>query len=88
MDGSNDGSLVIPESPVRIEEGHAGAESPPPMDTENDISIHYTRLIRSIDRDHRRALHERDQELAAMRERLNEVDQVYRQELRARDFTI
>ncbi|KGM92482.1 uncharacterized protein PADG_11304 [Paracoccidioides brasiliensis Pb18] len=35
-----------------------------------------------------KALHARDQELAAMRERLNEIDQVYRQELRSRDFTI
>ncbi|GAD94429.1 conserved hypothetical protein [Paecilomyces variotii No. 5] len=84
---NSDGSSVTLASPVQIEENHAGAE-PPPMDTENDISIHYTRLIRSIDRDHRRALHERDKELAAMRERLNEVDQVYRQQLRARDFTI
>ncbi|KAL1856562.1 hypothetical protein Plec18170_003530 [Paecilomyces lecythidis] len=84
---NRDKSSVTLASPVQIEESHAGAE-PPPMDTENDISIHYTRLIRSIDRDHRRALHERDKELAAMRERLNEVDQVYRQQLRARDFTI
>ncbi|KAJ9379370.1 hypothetical protein DTO063F5_7253 [Paecilomyces variotii] len=84
---SNDRPVGTLGSPVHIEEGYAGAE-PPPMDTENDISIHYTRVIRSIDRDHRRALHERDKELAAMRERLNEVDQVYRQQLRARDFTI
>ncbi|KAJ9295747.1 hypothetical protein DTO271G3_5770 [Paecilomyces variotii] len=84
---SNHRSVGTLGSPVRIEEGYAGAE-PPPMDTENDISIHYTRVIRSIDRDHRRALHERDKELAAMRERLNEIDQVYRQQLRARDFTI
>ncbi|KAK2762058.1 hypothetical protein FQN54_001065 [Arachnomyces sp. PD_36] len=82
------GHLAVPESPVHVEEGHADSDAPPPMESDNDISIHYTRLIRSIDRDHRRALHQRDKELAAMRERLNEVDQVYRQELKARDFTI
>ncbi|PGH10616.1 hypothetical protein AJ80_07467 [Polytolypa hystricis UAMH7299] len=81
-------SLVVAQSPAEVEEGHVETEMPPAMDTANDISIHYTRLIRSIDRDHRKALHERDKELAAMRERLNEVDQVYRQELKSRDFTI
>ncbi|EEH40720.1 hypothetical protein PAAG_02696 [Paracoccidioides lutzii Pb01] len=81
-------SLVVPQSPAKVEEGHADTETPPPMEDENDVSIHYTRLIRSIDRDHRKALHVRDQELATMRERLNDIDQVYRQELRSRDFTI
>ncbi|PGG95159.1 hypothetical protein AJ79_10219 [Helicocarpus griseus UAMH5409] len=81
-------SLAVPESPAQVEEGHADTEAPPPMEDENDVSIHYTRLIRSIDRDHRKALHARDQELAAMRQRLNEVDQVYRKELKSRDFTI
>ncbi|KAG5299542.1 chromosome segregation ATPase family protein [Histoplasma capsulatum G186AR] len=81
-------SLAVPQSPARIEEGHVGIDPPPPMEDENDVSIHYTRLIRSIDRDHRKALHVRDRELAGMRERLNEIDQVYRQELKSRDFTI
>lgn len=71
-----------------FEEGHVETDIPPSMESENDISIHYTRLIRSIDREHRKALHQRDRELASMRERLNEVDQVYRKELKARDFTI
>ncbi|KAL2368076.1 hypothetical protein, variant 1 [Blastomyces gilchristii SLH14081] len=81
-------SLAVPQSPVKVEEGHVDIEPPPPMEDENDVSIHYTRLIRSIDRDHRKALHARDKELAGMRERLNEIDQVYRQELKSRDFTI
>ncbi|KLJ11020.1 hypothetical protein EMPG_13690 [Blastomyces silverae] len=81
-------SLAVPESPAKVEEGHVDIEPPPPMEDENDVSIHYTRLIRSIDRDHRKALHSRDKELAGMRERLNEIDQVYRQELKSRDFTI
>jgi hypothetical protein len=61
---------------------------PADMDPENNISNHYTRMIRFIDRDHRRALHTRDKEMAELRERLNEKDIVYRQELRARDFLI
>jgi hypothetical protein len=61
---------------------------PEDMDSENNVSNHYTRMIRFIDRDHRRALHTRDKEMAELRERLNEKDIVYRQELRARDFLI
>jgi len=61
---------------------------PEDMDSENNVSNHYTRMIRFIDRDHRRALHARDKEMAELRERLNEKDIVYRQELRARDFLI
>ena len=61
---------------------------PETVDSENDVSNHYTRMIRFIDRDHRRALHARDKEMAELRERLNEKDIVYRQELRARDFMI
>jgi hypothetical protein len=72
------------------EPGLSPAASHPPkaMDSENDVSNHYTRMIRFIDRDHRRALHARDKEMAELRERLNEKDIVYRQELRARDFLI
>lgn len=58
------------------------------MDDHNSISQHYTRMIRFIDRQHRRTLHARDKELEELRQRLHEVDQVYRQELKARDFTI
>jgi hypothetical protein len=66
----------------------AASQPPESMDSENDVSNHYTRMIRFIDRDHRRALHARDKEMAELRERLNEKDIVYRQELRARDFLI
>lgn len=58
------------------------------MESENDISVHYTRLIRTIDRDHRKALHERDKDMAKLRERLNEQDTIYRQQLRGQDFII
>ena len=61
---------------------------PLPMNDENDISLHYARLMRKLDRDHRRALHLKDKELERFRERLNEMDVVYRQELKFRDFVI
>jgi hypothetical protein len=61
---------------------------PLPMDNENDISLHYARLMRRLDRDHRKALHLKDKELERFRERLNEMDTVYRQELKFRDFVI
>ncbi|RMZ78527.1 hypothetical protein DV737_g3848, partial [Chaetothyriales sp. CBS 132003] len=44
--------------------------------------------IPMLDREHRKALHEKDKELEQLRVRLNEIDTVYRQELRARDFMI
>ncbi|KMU76493.1 hypothetical protein CISG_01226 [Coccidioides immitis RMSCC 3703] len=80
--------ILAPQSPARVEENHADGTTPPSMDSENDISIHYSRLIRNIDRDNRKALNLRDKELATMRVRLNELDQVYRKELKSRDFTI
>ncbi len=84
----DDQTTVVAHSPARLEEGYADTYPPPPMDSENDISVHYTRLIRTIDRDHRKALHERDKEMTTLRERLNEQDTIYRQQLRAQDFII
>lgn len=84
----DDTRTITANSPATIEEGFAETYPPPAMESENDISVHYTRLIRTIDRDHRRALHERDKEMASLRERLNEQDTIYRQQLRARDFII
>ena len=82
------------EGTKRFRDTDSPSQSPAPndppeaMDSENDVSNHYTRVIRFIDRDYRRALHTRDKEMAELRERLNEKDIVYRQELRARDFLI
>jgi hypothetical protein len=84
----DDQKTVGPHSPPTIEEGYADTYPPPPMESENDISVHYTRLIRTIDRDHRKALHERDKDMAKLRERLNEQDTIYRQQLRGQDFII
>ena len=60
--------LLIPGSPPRIEEAAIGSQPPPPMDSENDVSIHYSRLVRSIDASHRRELQAKDQELLETRE--------------------
>jgi hypothetical protein len=68
----------------------SGRESntPPSMDTENEISLHYARMMRKLDYDHRKALHLKDKELAETRERLHEKDMVLRQQLRGKDFLI
>ena len=65
-----------------------GAYSPLPMESENDVSSHYTRVIKFLDRDYRRKLHERDKENEETRTRLHDQDTVYRQQLRAQDFQI
>ena len=65
-----------------------GAHSPLAMDSENDVSSHYTRVIKFLDRDYRRKLHERDKENEETRTRLHDQDTVYRQQLRAQDFQI
>ena len=62
--------------------------TPLPMDDENDISLHYTRIVRSLDREHRKVLQTKDHDMDSLRQRLDEKDHVYRQELRARDFVI
>ena len=85
---SDDQTTMTAHSPAIHEEGYAETYPPPPMDSENDISVHYTRVLRSIDRDHRKALIEQDKEMAKLRERLHEQDTVYRQQLRGRDFII
>lgn len=81
--------IVEPPTPVAaVPEEWAEQHLPRAMDSVNDISDHYTRMIRFIDRDHRRVLHARDKDMEELRERLHEKDIVYRQELRARDFLI
>ncbi|KAK5053157.1 hypothetical protein LTR84_002131 [Exophiala bonariae] len=69
-------------------ESASGSYTPLSMDTENDISMHYARMMRKLDYAHRKALHLKDKELAEMRERLHEKDTVLRQQLRAKDFMI
>lgn len=69
-------------------ESTSESHTPLSMDTENDISMHYARMMRKLDYHHRKALHLKDKELAEMRERLHEKDTVLRQQLRAKDFMI
>ena len=58
------------------------------MDTENDISLHYAKMMRFVDKEHRRALHVRDKQMEELRIRMSNMDTVYRQQLRGRDFII
>lgn len=62
--------------------------SPLPMDSENEISLHYARMMRKLDYGYRKALHLKDKEMAELRERLHEKDTVLRQQLRAKDFLL
>lgn len=54
----------------------------------NELSLLYNGVIRDLDREHRRRLHERDKEMERLRSMLNEKDIVYRQQLRGKDFII
>ena len=88
------GDSIIPEASTSMRnfsqesDGSEETALPLPMDSENDISLHYARLMRKLDRDHRKAMHLKDKELEKLRERLSEMDTVYRQELKFRDFVI
>ncbi|KAI9816134.1 MAG: hypothetical protein M1832_005141 [Thelocarpon impressellum] len=60
-------SLLVPASPALVEEAMIGTHPPPEMDSENamnDISIHYSRLVRSIDASHRKEVQAKDEEIA------------------------
>ena len=48
----------------------------------------YHRIMREMDRTHRKRLHERDSALATFRSLLNDQDAIYRQQLRERDHAI
>lgn len=54
----------------------------------NEMRHNYARMMRDMDHEHRKRLHQRDNELARMRELLDEKDKVYRQQLKERDHTI
>ncbi|KIV97857.1 hypothetical protein PV10_01561 [Exophiala mesophila] len=58
------------------------------VETENEMMMHYTKMMRKLDYEHRKALHLKDKELADMRVRLHEKDTVLRQQVRAKDFMI
>ncbi|KAK5944074.1 hypothetical protein PMZ80_003355 [Knufia obscura] len=52
-----------------------------------EISHNYTRIMRDMDHDHRKRLHERDNELARMRERDYAIESL-KEEIRFKDATI
>jgi len=54
----------------------------------NEMRHNYARMMRDMDHEHRKRLHERDNLSARMRELLDEKDKVYRQQLKERDFAI
>ncbi|EXJ81890.1 hypothetical protein A1O1_07955 [Capronia coronata CBS 617.96] len=97
-EGGTDGSVSSPGRAAVLNgepdfQGNGSLEgdehdTPLSMDDENDISLHYARMMRKLDYRHRKALHLKDKELAEMREKLHEKDIVLRQQLRAKDFMI
>lgn len=81
--------LVPPALPPRRSPHNQNSSSLDPTDESTaELSAHYTHIIRTLDRTHRTRLHDRDEQLARLRELLNEKDIVYRQQLRDRDHTI
>lgn len=52
--------------------------SPLTADTDNALFAHYRQIVSTVDQNHQ-------QQLAEMRQRINDIDQAYRKELRARD---
>ena len=62
--------------------------TPLAMDDENDISLHYARMMRNLDAAHRKALLTSQKSISKLHEKLNEKDIVLRQQLRAKDFII
>ncbi|KIX97401.1 uncharacterized protein Z520_06853 [Fonsecaea multimorphosa CBS 102226] len=75
-------------NPLDMSETPEDSNTPLPMDDENDISLHYARMMRRLDSTHRKALLFKDKQVAELREKLNEKDIVLRQQLRAKDFII
>ncbi|ETN43247.1 uncharacterized protein HMPREF1541_02406 [Cyphellophora europaea CBS 101466] len=80
---------VVTRAAENAEQGEMHESPKPlPMDNENDISLHYAGMMRRLDQDHRREMLFKEREVTHLRQRLVEMDTVYRQELRARDFII
>ncbi|KAI9733696.1 MAG: hypothetical protein M1834_003299 [Cirrosporium novae-zelandiae] len=71
-----------------VDEDHDANHVPPAMEHEDDVHIHYTRMMRKIDRMYREEMHSRDEDNSKLRQMLNEKDQVYRKELKWRDVEI
>jgi hypothetical protein len=72
--GPSQRPLAVPLSPASIDEHTVGTKPPPSMDTENDVSIHYSRIVRSIDKEHREELRKRDRQLRETHDMLNNLE--------------
>lgn len=57
-------------------------------DEVSDLRKNYRQLVRDLDHQQRRKLHERDKEMAGLRILLDEKDKILRQQLRGKDFII
>ncbi|KIW63451.1 hypothetical protein PV04_10287 [Phialophora macrospora] len=75
-------------STAQSDNAHGESSTPLAMDDENDISLHYARMMRTLDAAHRKAILLKDKQVSELREKLNEKDVVLRQQLRAKDFII
>ncbi|KAI9770181.1 MAG: hypothetical protein M1835_006598 [Candelina submexicana] len=73
VDESLSAPLIVPEGPAEIDDAPIGTHQPPSMDHENDISIHYSRLVRSINRHHREELSARDKEIDVTRNMIQKL---------------
>ncbi|KAI9798529.1 MAG: hypothetical protein M1825_005334 [Sarcosagium campestre] len=60
-------AVTVDDQRAYVDETCIGSRPPPPMDGENDVSIHYSRLVRSMDSNHRLELSEKDQEIEEQR---------------------
>ncbi|KAI9782763.1 MAG: hypothetical protein M1816_001715 [Peltula sp. TS41687] len=63
-------SLIVTESPAHVDDLAVGAHRPLSMDTENDVTIHYSRIVRTIDTNYRNHMQAKDQELSEARDML------------------
>ncbi|KAI9682690.1 MAG: hypothetical protein M1829_006677 [Trizodia sp. TS-e1964] len=65
FEGAEDASLLfstVCDSPTHIDEDPIGSRSPP-MNDVNDVSIHFTRLVRTLDSNHQKELLAKNQEI-------------------------
>ncbi|KZF24864.1 hypothetical protein L228DRAFT_57498 [Xylona heveae TC161] len=65
--------LTVASTPAHIEEGDIETHTPPPMDTENDIVIHYTRLVRKLDNSYQKEIRTREDEIGETRAMIREL---------------
>lgn len=75
---SHDPQVDDTPSPHYSEAGVSENYSPSTADTDNALLAHYQQIVSTVDQNYQ-------QQLADMRQRINDIDQAYRKEFRARD---